>query len=83
MTAITLRKIPIELQEALRRRAEKDGPSLHRTVLRILEEAMLGAQPKERHEDLDSLAGAWSKEEAESFDRCLADQRRVDPEAWR
>jgi plasmid stability protein len=82
MTAITLRNIPVALQEAIRQRAEKDGASLNRTVLRILEEATFGSRRQQRHHDLDHLAGTWSAEEAEVFESSLADQRRIDPEAW-
>lgn len=39
MTAITLRNIPPKLQEAIQRRAGKDGLSLNKTVIRMLEEA--------------------------------------------
>jgi hypothetical protein len=35
-----------------------------------------------RYDDLDSLAGTWSAEEADAFDRLLAAQRRIDDEVW-
>ena len=34
------------------------------------------------HHDLDALAGGWSAEEAEEFERALAEQRRIEPEIW-
>lgn len=84
MNAITLRNIPAELQEAIRRRAEAEGQSFNKTVLRMLEE-YLGLHRRPRptlHHDLDHLAGTWSDEEAAAFDSSLADQRRIEPGLW-
>jgi|ERR687895_438182 hypothetical protein len=77
MTAITLRNIPPKLQEAIRRRAGKDGLSLNKTVIRMLEEAAGQGTTarRELHYDLDHLAGTWSEEEAAAFDEALAEQR--------
>ena len=84
MTAITLRNVPAMLQEAIQRRAETDGLSLNKTVIRMLEEAagQRTASVRELHEDLDHLAGTWSEEEAAVFEAALVEQRRVDPELW-
>jgi plasmid stability protein len=84
MTAITLRNIPPKLQEAIRQRAGKDGLSLNKTVLRMLEEAAGERTPNRRelHHDLDHLAGTWSDQEAAAFDAALVEQRKVDPELW-
>ena len=84
MTAITLRNIPPRLQEAIRRRAGRDGLSLNKAVLRMLEEAagQRNTTRRELHHDLDHLAGTWSAEEAAAFDTALVEQRRVDPELW-
>jgi hypothetical protein len=85
MTAITLRNIPSKLQEVLRQRAGKEGLSLNKTVLRMLEEAagQRSAGGRQLHDDLDHLAGTWSDEEAALFDAALVEQRKVDPELWR
>ena len=34
------------------------------------------------HNDLDFLAGSWSRAEADGFDEELARQRKIDPELW-
>ena len=83
MHAITLRNIPRELQEAIKRRARREGLSLNKTVQRMLEE-VVGLKPSSsmQHHDLDHLAGTWSDEEADAFDAALAEQRRIDPELW-
>lgn len=68
MTIISLRHMPSKLQEAIRRRAGKDGLSLNKTV-------------HELHHDLDHLAGTWSDQEAADFDATLLEQRTVDPKS--
>ncbi len=84
MNAITLRNIPQDIQQAIRNRANDEGLSLNKTVLRMLEEA-LGLNPESKevhHRDLDHLAGTWSQEEADEFDVALAEQRQLAPEPW-
>jgi hypothetical protein len=83
MAAITLRNIPPQLQEVIRKRAGADGLSLNKTVLRMLEEAAGQRKTSGKvHHDLDHLAGTWSDEEAAAFEAALVEQRRVDPELW-
>jgi hypothetical protein len=86
MVNITLRNIPLKLQEILRRRAETEGLSLEETVIRMLEEAaeQRSLAGGELHDDLDRLAGTWSEEEAAAFEAALLEQRiaAVDAEAW-
>ncbi len=84
MNAITLRDIPPKVQAAIRQRADAEGLSLDRAVLRLLEETT-GRPSSSRalHHDIDHLAGTWSAEEADVFDRALAEQRGIDREIWR
>ena len=80
--AITLRKLPPELQRRIRRRAKERGISLNRAVIELLE-ANTGRRPEPVHEDLDFLVGAWSEEEADVFEQELSRQRETDPELWK
>jgi hypothetical protein len=87
MKVVTLRKIPPELARRIRRRAEQEGTSASRTVIKLLEEGT-GIRPqgtikKSLHHDLDALAGAWTAPEAEAFERALSGQRRIDPDLWK
>lgn len=85
MRTITLRNLPPELEEQVEVRAKELGLSLNRTVARLLEEHLLPpSRPlgSRRYRDLDHLAGSWSPEEADEFDRSLGEQRRIDPELW-
>ena len=87
MKAITLRNLPPELAKTIRQKAEEQGTSMNRAVIRLLQEGT-GIRGKKNggkslHHDLDSLAGSWTRDEAEEFDKSLASQRTIDLELWK
>jgi len=82
---ITLRNLPRDVAQRIRRIAEEEKLSANKAVIRLLEERAGSGRSKEkiRHHDLDALAGRWSKREAGAFDRALARQRSVDEDMWK
>lgn len=86
MKAITIRNIPPEVARSIRRKAETERTSLNKAVVALLE-GRLGAggrkRSKTRYDDLDFLAGSWTRQEAGAFDKALAEQRVIDPELWK
>jgi hypothetical protein len=83
--AVTLRNLPPAVARAVRERAEADGVSLNKAVIRLLEEALglaRAKRPRVNH-DFDEFIGAWTDEEAREFDQALRAQRRIDPGMWR
>ena len=82
---LTIRSISSALRTALDREAARRGQSLNRTVLALLAERLGLADPAAsiEHDDLDELAGTWSKSEATRFDEALHAQRQVDAKLWR
>lgn len=86
MNAITVRNLPPDVAKVIRDKARKEGLSLNRVVVRLLEDATgvkRGRKPVVHH-DLDHLFGVWSAEEADEFDRFLEEHRSViDPEMWK
>lgn len=85
MKAVTLRNLPASLDRTIRQRAKKTGVSVNKVVIRLLQDHLgeSAPQPVRRYHDLDGLAGAWSKQEAEAFEEALAKQRAIDPEMWK
>ena len=87
MKAITLRNLPPELAKAVRKEANRQRTSLNRAVISLLQRKTdpRKKRPREAQEydDLDSLAGSWSKNEAAAFETALAAQRTLDPELWK
>jgi len=83
VNAITVRNLPPAVAKAVREKAKKEGLSLNKAVVKLLEEAT-GATPKRAlHHDLDSFFGTWTRDEADTFDEALREQRQVDPEMWK
>ncbi|MCP9440154.1 MAG: hypothetical protein NNA20_02090 [Nitrospira sp.] len=85
MKAITLRNLPPSVERTIRQRAKQKGVSVNKVVIGLLQEHLGESEkrPVRRYHDLDELAGSWSKQEAEAFDRTLAKQRTIDPEMWK
>jgi hypothetical protein len=82
---LTIRSIGSRLRSALEQEAARRGQSLNKTVLALLAERLglaESATPIE-YDDLDELAGTWSKSEANRFDQALRAQRPVDVKLWR
>jgi len=85
---ITLRGIPGEIEKKARREADSKGLSLNKAFLSLLQRSSgIGLRAKKRNKtlnhDLDHLSGKWTKEEAETFDRNLGLQRRIDETLWK
>jgi hypothetical protein len=81
---LTLRGLPPRLERSLRELARREGLSLNKAAVRLLEK---GAGFGERHDDrighsFDHLIGTWSKEEGEAFLESIQSCERVDSELW-
>ncbi len=83
MKAITLRNIPPDLSQKIEQEAARTNTSLNATVIRLLQEAIGPTDGRSKKRDLSSFAGTWTKEEAEEFDRNIADVNRIDLEMWK
>lgn len=82
MKAITLRNIPPRVAQAIRKKAAAEKTSLNKAVIGLLEVSTGHGKP-EKKRDLSRWVGSWTKEEADTFDRNLAEQRKIDWEMWR
>lgn len=85
MKAVTLRNLPPSLDRTIRQRAKKNGVSVNKVVISLLQDHLgeSDKRPVRRYHDLDELAGLWNRQEAEAFEQTLAKQRAIDPEMWR
>lgn len=87
MKAVTLRSLPANVAEAIRKEAHRKGLSLNKAVISLLANRVgVGEKKKSRqtrYHDLDDLAGSWSKKEAAEFDKSLAAQRTIDLDLWK
>ena len=87
MKAITLKNLPPELAKAVRKEANRQRTSIDRAVISLLQRKTKPGKKRPRaaqgYEDLDSLAGSWTKNEAAAFETALAAQRTLDPDLWK
>lgn len=85
MKTVTLRNIPPHLDRMISARGLAKKMSLNKAVIDLLEEHLGGSVPSKGSEfhDLDDLAGVWSKQEADAFDKALARQRSIDKDLWK
>jgi hypothetical protein len=87
MKAITLRNLPPEIEKVVRKEADRRRTSINKAVITLLEGKAEGRKKRQRrakeYDDLDALAGSWTKKEAAEFDKALTAQRLIDPELWK
>lgn len=84
MKAITLRNLPPEVARLVQRRAREKRISINEAIIELLEErsGTAGKRGRALSDDLDHLAGSWTREEAAAFEQVLKEQRTIDPDVW-
>ena len=79
----TLRNIPKQVDQALRKRAKQQGRSLNEVALEALSLGAGitpdGSEPV-KYRDLSDIAGSWVADP--EFDKIMAEQDQVDPRDW-
>ena len=87
MKQLTIRGVDDQLHGALSQAAARAGLSVNRYVLRLLGERLGILQEKGdqvvSYDDLNHLAGTWTKEQGEAFLREVAPHRDIDASLWK
>ena len=77
----TLRKVPREVDKALRQKAKQEGKSLNQVAIEALARgASVDPVPPKFHH-LDFAIGTWVEDP--EFDKAVEAQRQIDPEMWK
>jgi len=76
----TIRQVPAQIDEALRRRAREERRSLNTVAIEMLERGLGLTGTPVRHHDLDDLAGTWIDDP--EFDKAIQDMDQIDQELW-
>jgi hypothetical protein len=76
---ISLRNLPKEVEEAILATSRREGISLNKATLRLLEAQL---RKPARNSDFEEFSGTWSAAEADAFEAALAAMRQVDPADW-
>lgn len=85
MANMSIRGIDDQSLMRLKDLAAKEGSSLNSLVLRLLQ-GTGPASPSgalQRFDDLDALAGTWSDQEAQVFERSTAAFSEIDASLWK
>ncbi len=86
MKQLTIRGVTNELHHKIKIKADQHNLSINRYVLAIIKKQVGFSDPGVLHDaefdDLDYLAGTWSKQEFQEFQELLQGQRVIDPELW-
>ena len=77
----TIRGVPHEVDQALRKKANRRRISLNRLLVEELTNATGAQAPERTYRSLQSLAGRWKEDP--KFERVLEEQRRIDWSLWR
>jgi hypothetical protein len=82
MNQVTIRNIPANLDQLLRKLAKKNQSSINKTIISVLEQAfgLKNKLPKKR--DLSKLSGTWSKDDSQQFEENTKIFAEVDKETW-
>lgn len=86
MANLSIRGLNDKALVELKRRASKESASVNTLVVRLIEQGLGQRKAKaalQRHDDLDALAGSWSKAEAAAFDKAIAPFGEVDAKLWK
>lgn len=79
---MTLRNIPDDLARELELEKARRGDSLNQLAIDLMKEALGLRECGKRSNGLANLAGSWSQEEFEEFERATAQFEQVDEELW-
>jgi plasmid stability protein len=86
MNNLSIRGLDDKALAALKQRAAREDASVNTVVLRLIEQG-LGLQRAKpalrRHDDLDAMAGSWSKAQAAAFERVTGVFSEVDTALWK
>jgi hypothetical protein len=83
MRHLTIRQVSPELAAALEGEKRRRGTSLNRTVLDLLSQALGITTSGRRSNGLGELAGTWTQEELDQFERAIDFTEQIDEELWR
>ncbi len=85
MKTITIRRIDPRLDQVIKSRAKQNNLSVNQWILQTLKK-VTGMEKEslfKKHNDLDPLAGGWSKEEAKAFQKDTQIFERIDEDIWK
>ncbi len=82
MSQVTIRGIKPNIEKTIRQIAREHGKSMNQVLKEIIHKEFQTG-PSAPASGLKQLAGGWSREEAEEFERSISLCERIDEDMWR
>jgi plasmid stability protein len=79
---LTVRNLPSDIAEELERERKRRGSSLNQAVVDTLRKG-LGLAGERKSNGLAALAGRWSADELQAFEKAVADLETIDEDLWK
>jgi plasmid stability protein len=83
MRHVTIRELPEDLSRALQKEKRRRGTSLNQTVKDLLRQSLALDQDRGYSNGLGKLAGGWTEEDLEAFEKATAVFERIDEDVWK
>ncbi len=83
MKQITIRNVTPDLEKALRKEQHRRATTLNQIVLDLLKKALGMESAGGFNNGLGKLAGTWSEEEFQEFDKNVEIFEQIDEELWK
>lgn len=82
MSQITLRQLPVQLENQLRQLSKQNRTSLNKTITTLLMYSLGISSDIEKKRDLSDLAGTWDEDEYSKFTENTEFFDNIDREIW-
>jgi plasmid stability protein len=79
---MTLRNIPDAVKKRLASKARKDGHSINRTAVELLQTALGMGVGQTKKRDLSAFSGQWNSEDFHAFEKNSRLFGKIDDEVW-
>jgi hypothetical protein len=83
MNQLTLRRIPVRLDRALRQVSAQRSQSLNTTIIETLSKGLGVEEGRRKRRDLGRYAGTWTPEEHAQFEKSCEVFEQIDLEVWK
>jgi plasmid stability protein len=83
MRHVTIRELPEDLSRALQKEKRRRGTSLNQTVKDLLRQSLALDHDRGYSNGLGKLAGGWTEEDLEDFEKATAVFERIDEDVWK
>ena len=83
MNQLTLRHIPKNTESLLRLAAKKNGKSLNKTAIDLLNKSLGLSESSRKKRSFSNCTGTWSKVDVKEFNANTRIFETIDPEVWK